>query len=132
MTEPNLGDGNKEKMGQIKAKLSPMELIEAHQKRLDDAQRIPDDVPLLEIADMVVRGKVKLSQQQARVLIELLPYHAPKLTAVATAALDGHSFADLLDRAIERSHGMKLIEAQPVPHPASELKGPMARLRRRV
>src|SRR5262249_25601009 len=104
---------------------------------------IPDDIPLLELADSVVRGKLKLSQPQMRLLIELLPYHAPKLTAVATAALDGHSFADLLDRAIDRSEcskqplpPRKMIDITPqpvpVPHHASELKGPMARLRRRV
>jgi hypothetical protein len=31
--------------------LLPSELIEAHQKRIDDAQLIPDDIPLMEIAD---------------------------------------------------------------------------------
>lgn len=113
---------------------SPIELIEAHQKRLDEAQIIPDDIPIMEIADRVVRGKLKLSQPQMRLLIEMMPYHSPKLTAVASAQFDSQSFAALLDRAIERSRQpLKLIEAQPVPteHPASELnKGPM--LRRRV
>src|SRR5215472_15656491 len=87
---------------------------------------IPDDVPYDEIADRVVRGKLKLSREQMRLLIELLPYHRPKLTAVATAALDGRSFGELLDKAIERSQRpLKLIEAAPVPvHPPEELKGP--------
>jgi len=40
---------------------------------------IPDDIPLMELADKVVRGKVKLAQQQLRMLIEMLPYIAPKL-----------------------------------------------------
>jgi hypothetical protein len=43
------------------------------------------------------------------------------------------SFAQLLDKAIERSRRpIKLIEAQPVrtEHPPEELKGPMSRLRR--
>jgi len=99
---------------------------------------IPDDIPLEEIADSVVRGKRTLTPPQMRLLIELLPYYRPKLTAVATAALDGNSFGELLDRAIARQERAKqpppLIEAQPfpVPHPASELKGPMVRLRRRV
>jgi hypothetical protein len=52
------------------------------------------DIPLLEFADSVVRGKMKLSPPQMRLLIELLPYHAPRLTAVATAELNGNSFAD--------------------------------------
>jgi hypothetical protein len=68
-----------------------------------------------------------------RLLIELLPYHAPKLMAVGV--MNGDSFAAQLDRAIERNQRreMKLIDAKPVePHPAEELKGPFARLRRRV
>jgi len=42
---------------------------------------IPDNIPLMQLADMVVRGK--LSPSQMRLPIELLPYHAPKPTAVA-------------------------------------------------
>jgi hypothetical protein len=34
---------------------------------------ISDDIPLDEIADKVVRGKLKLSPPQMRLLIELLP-----------------------------------------------------------
>src|SRR5262249_8733939 len=97
---------------------------------------IPDDIPLEEIADRVVRGKLKLSPPQMRLLIELLPYYRPKLTAVATAALDGNSFGELLDRAIARQERAKqpppLIEAKalPVPTvPASALKRPFARRR---
>ena len=114
-----------------------LDQLEAQQRQ---SSVIPDDIPLLELADSVVRGKMELSPPQMRLLIELLPYHAPKLTAVATAALDGNSFGELLDRAIARQERAKqpppIIEAKalpvPVPHPASELKGPMARLRRRV
>jgi hypothetical protein len=95
---------------------SPLEKIEAHQKRIDDAQIIPDDVPLLEIADSVVRGKRKLSQQQSRMLIEVLPYVAPKLMAVAH--FNGND-ADLLDKALER-RSMKLIEVTPVPMPTKQ------------
>ena len=102
--------------------------IEAQEMR----EAIPDHIPLMQIADMVVRGKLKLSQPQMRLLIELLPYHAPKLTAVATTSLDGGSFAALLDKAIERSRApLKLIEAEPVEqHPPEEMKGPMKGLRR--
>jgi len=35
---------------------------------------IPDDVPLDQLAEQVVRGKVKLGREQLRMLIELLPY----------------------------------------------------------
>jgi hypothetical protein len=62
-----------------------------------------------------VRGKLKLGAQQMRLLIELLPYHAPKLMAVANVT-EG-SFARMLDRAIEvrDENAMKLIEAKPEP-----------------
>src|SRR5215470_13156857 len=64
---------------------------------------IPDNIPLMELADRVVRGKIKLSPPQQRMLIEMLPYIAPKLSATAIATMDGKSFAEALDRAIERS-----------------------------
>jgi hypothetical protein len=47
-------------------------------------------------------------------LIELLPYYAPKLTAVAIGALDGQDFYTKLDRAIERSERAKLIEGHAI------------------
>jgi hypothetical protein len=100
-----------------------------------EPEPISDDISLLELADKVVRGKLKLGAQQMRLLIELLPYHAPKLMAVANVT-EG-SFAKLLDRAIERSNGpLKLIEARPLEkpqsgeHPAEELKGPFTKLER--
>jgi hypothetical protein len=64
---------------------------------------IPDDIPLIELAEQVVRGKIKLNPQQMRMLIELLPYMAPKLTAVAIGTLNNQDFARRLDRCIERS-----------------------------
>ena len=73
---------------------------------------IPDDVPLVELAEQVVRGKVKLSRSQMRMLIELLPYYAPKLTAVAVGYLKGQDFYTRLDRAVDRSEKARLIEAR--------------------
>ncbi len=64
---------------------------------------------------MVVRSKVKLSPPQMRMLIEMLPFVAPKLSAVAINALNGQDFASRLDRCIERSNAARfprLIEAK--------------------
>jgi hypothetical protein len=61
--------------------------------------------------------EVKLSPQQIRAMIELLPFHAPKLSVVGVSHLTGQDFASALDRAIQRSHGgppIELIEALPV------------------
>jgi hypothetical protein len=49
-----------------------------------------------------------------RVLIELLPYHAPKLSAMALSSMSSNDFAAKLDRAIARSDRAKLIEAHAI------------------
>ena len=49
-----------------------------------------------------------------RMLIELLPYYAPKLTAIAVGTLNGQDFYTRLDRAVERSERAKVIEAKAV------------------
>ena len=107
--------------------------------KLQKRELIPDELSYDQIADEVIRGKRKLSPQQLRLLIEIFPYYRPKLTAVATAALDGNSFGELLDRAIARVERSKqppppkMIEGTAVEvHPASELRGNFPRMRRRV
>jgi len=77
-----------------------------------EPEPIPDDIPLPQIAEQVVRGRIKLSRSQMRMLIELLPYYAPKLTAVAVGFLKGQDFYTRLDRAVEASEKAKLIEAK--------------------
>ncbi len=47
-----------------------------------------------------------------RMLIELLPYLRPKLTAVALGHLTGEDFYNRLERAINRSERARLIEAR--------------------
>ncbi len=87
-----------------------LDRIEAQQEE----QQIPDDIPLIELADMVVRGKVKLSPPQQRMLIEMLPYIAPKLSAIGFVR-EADTFASRLEKAIERSSGAKLIEGRAEP-----------------
>jgi len=92
----------------------------------------PEGIMALPLLQLAYRGKIKLTPQQARCAIEALPYENPKLSATAIATMDGKSFADALERAINRSRG----EAPMLPSPetpqldASELKKPMARYRR--
>ena len=89
---------------------------------------IPDNIPLIELADRVVRGKIRLSPPQQRMLIEMLPYIAPKLSATAIATIDGGSFAEALERAILRSQSpVPLLNGPVEPLPASELKKPFVR-----
>jgi len=62
---------------------------------------------------MVVRGKIKLPPPQQRMLIEMLPFVAPKLTAVAHLR-EADTFAARLEKCIARSDKVrqqpKLIE----------------------
>jgi hypothetical protein len=76
------------------------------------AEPIPDNIPIPELAEHVVRGKVKLTPPQLRMLIELLPFHLPKLSAIAVGRLTGEDFATRLDRAVEASNRAKLIEGR--------------------
>src|SRR5215471_2100444 len=77
-----------------------------------ELEPIPDDISITELAEDVVRGKRKLSQPQMRMLIELLPYYAPKLTAVAVGWQKGEDFYTRLDRAVDASEKAKLIKAK--------------------
>jgi len=79
-----------------------------------EPEPIPDDIPILELAEQVVRGKRKLSREQMRMLIELLPYYAPKLTAITVGALNGQDFYNRLERAILRSERARLIDGRVV------------------
>jgi hypothetical protein len=74
--------------------------------KANEDQTVPDDIPLLELADQVVRGKVKLSAQQFRMLVEILPYVTPKLSAVGFVR-DADTFASRLERCLQRSEKVK-------------------------
>ena len=78
--------------------------IEAEQRQaLSDP--IPDDISITELAEDVVRGKRRLTQPQMRMLIELLPYYAPKLQAIADFRMrDERDFAVKLDRRLKHYH----------------------------
>jgi len=111
-----------ERWPEVRALWSEFVDLSSKQILVEDAVT-PDDIPLMELADKVVRRKVKLAQQQLRMLIEMLPYIAPKLSATAIATMDGKTFAEALDRAIERSKSGGATSAE-------VLKKPMSRLRR--
>ena len=95
------------------------ELVDLSVRKVEPDGSIPDDISITELAEDVVRGKRKLSQPQMRMLIELLPYYAPKLTAVAVGWQKGEDFYTRLDKAVnasEKAKVVKLIEAQVIEH----------------
>ena len=57
---------------------------------------------------MVVRGEIILSPPLMRMLIELLPYMAPKLMAVGHGTLNDMGFAARLDAADARSDKVRV------------------------
>src|SRR5215472_6863344 len=66
-----------------------------------------------------------------RAAIEAAPYKHPKLSAAANVHFNGGSFAEQLDRAIERSkQPVPLLDSPTEQLLASELKKPMRRYRR--
>ena len=57
---------------------------------------------------------MKLTAQQMRMLVEILPFYMPKLSSVAVGHFNGEDFAERLERAINRSNGAKLIEGHAI------------------
>ena len=90
---------------------------------------LPEGITALPLLQMAYRGQVKLSAQQARCAIEALPYETPKLSATAIAAFDGQTFAEALERCIERSKGPLLLNGPAPELPAEELKRPFSNYR---
>jgi hypothetical protein len=91
-----------------------LDQIEAEQRQHVDEPVIPDHIPLSELAEQVVRGKVKLSPPQMRMLIELLPFTMAKLSAVSVGYMNAEDFASRLERAVNRSESARLIEGRAV------------------
>jgi hypothetical protein len=89
---------------------------------------LPEGTTAKQALEMVYRGLIELTPQQMRAAIELLPYENPKLSATAIATMDGATFAEALERCIERSKSPVPLLNGPVEElPASELKKPFVR-----
>jgi hypothetical protein len=97
----------------------------------EEPPALPEGIMALELLQLAYRGKIKLTPQQARCAIEALPYENPKLSATAIATMDGKSFAEALDRCIERSkQSLPLLNSHIEQLPASEMKKPFQHFRR--
>lgn len=93
---------------------------------------LPDNITALPLLQMAYRGQVQLTPQQMRAAIEALPFEVPKLSATAVATMDGKSFAEALDRCIERSKSPPpMLNAPTIELDAAELKKPFPRNYRR-
>ena len=89
-----------------------------------------DEVKALELLQEVYRNEEVALPVRMRAAIECLPFENPKLSATAIATMDGKSFAEALDRCIERSKGPPLLNGPVEQLPASELRKPFSTYRR--
>ena len=87
----------------------------------DDDREIIDLAPgetSLNFLQKIYRNPAQPMSRRLRAAMAALPHEHPKLGIIATANLNGETFAAMLDKAIERSGtAMKQIEHQPEPDP---------------
>jgi hypothetical protein len=101
----------------------------------DERVVLPDNITALPLLQMAYRGQVQLTPQQMRAAIEALPFEVPKLGVTANVMVDG-SFAERLERALERSQSLPMLNPPKVIEheelvTASDLKRPFPRAHRR-
>jgi hypothetical protein len=119
-------------------KLTPAELIEADQKRLDVPELIPEDGPeretSLQLLQNVYRNRKQPLNVRVRCAVEALAHEYPRVSAVAVSHMNGQDFASALERAIQRSKSPLVLNAptgiEHEPVPAQEMKKPFQRYRR--
>ena len=99
-------------------KLTPAELIEAHQKRLDVPELIPEDGPegetSLQLLQTVYRDRKQPLNVRVRCAVEALAHEYPRVSAVAVSHMNGQDFASALERAIQRSKSPLVLNAPTV------------------
>ena len=107
--------------------------LDQEEKLLQEAKPEVEDGPegqtSLQLMQNVYRDRKLPLAVRVRCAVEAAPYENPRVSAVAVTHMNSQSFAEALDRAISRSNGPVLLNSPPELS-ASELKGPMARLRR--
>jgi hypothetical protein len=90
--------------------IAVLDQIEAEQRQ----ELLPRHLRALELLQMTYRGELQPTSVQLRAAIEALPYEMPKLAAVAVGHLTGEDFCNRLERAINRSNKVRLIEGKVV------------------
>jgi hypothetical protein len=92
----------------------------------------PEGRSSLELLQTIYRDRTLPLNVRVRCAVEALPFENPKLSATAIATMDGKTFAQALERAIERSKApLPLPAPRPEPLPPEELRKPFTRLVRR-
>jgi len=89
-----------------------------------------DDITAHRLLQSIYRDEEVALPTRMRAAIESLPYETPKLSATAIATMDGQTFAEALERCIERSKSPPMLNGPTIEHeqlPAEELKKPFVR-----
>jgi hypothetical protein len=91
----------------------------------------PEGETSLQLLQTVYRDRKQPLNVRVRCAVEALAHEYPRVSAVAVASMSGQSFAEALERAIERSTKPppKVIEHEPPELPAKDLKGPFPNYR---
>ena len=107
--------------------------VDAALAELEQEPVVPEGESSLQLLQAIYRDKKQPLNVRVRCAIEALQYEVPKLSATAVATLDGKSFAEALERAIERSKSpVPLLNGPIIEHeqlPAQELKKPFSNYR---
>jgi hypothetical protein len=95
--------------------LEVLDKIEA--QRAQGAERAVEGEPrnALDYLQDVYRGRRQAEPWRMRAAIAALQFETPRLGVIATTSLNGEDFGRLLDRAIERSNGVREVKALPQP-----------------
>jgi hypothetical protein len=89
-----------------------------------------DDPPLtsLKYLQSIYRDENQATNVRIRCAVEALPYENPRVSAVTIATMDGKTFAEALERCIERSNSpVPRLNGPVEPLPAGEYKKPFPR-----
>src|SRR6516162_7611358 len=90
----------------------------------------PEGETSLELLQNVYRNRTQPLNVRVRCAVEALAHEYPRVSAVAVTNMSGQSFAEALERAIERSKKPIPLPAKTIEHDASEMKRPNAQFRR--
>src|SRR5262245_57282087 len=89
------------------------------------------EIKALGYLQSIYRDPMEATPTRMRAAIECLPFENPKLSATAIAALDGQTFAEALERCIERSKSPPMLNAPTFEIDVAEMKKPFTRNYRR-
>jgi hypothetical protein len=90
----------------------------------------PEGENSLKLLQAIYKDKNQPLNVRVRCAIEALPFEVPKLSATAIATMDGKTFAEALERCIERSQSPPRLNGPVEQLPPSELKKPFPNYRR--